>query len=53
VIPICDPVMTRVPIEQLPTARVSVYSTLYVPPLSPHQPLQPEVLHRLAQGVFS
>jgi precorrin-6B methylase 1 len=53
VIPVCDPVMIRVRVEQLPTARVSVYSTLYVPPLVAHKPMQPEDLLRVGQGIFS
>ena len=53
VIPVCDPVIIRVSVEQLAAARVSVYSTLYIPPLSPHEPIQPEALLRLGQGIFS
>jgi precorrin-6B methylase 1 len=53
VIPVCDPVMIRTAIDQLTKVRVSVYSTLYVPPLSPHEPMSSEALDKIGQGIFS
>ena len=44
--PVCDPLILRVPLRSLAEARVSVISTLYVPPLSP-APLDPTMLDRL------
>lgn len=53
VIPVCDPVIIRTTIEQLPNVRVSVYSTLYVAPLSPHRPISSDAFDKLGQGIFS
>jgi uncharacterized protein YabN with tetrapyrrole methylase and pyrophosphatase domain len=53
VIPVCDPVIIRTTIEQLPTARVSVYSTLYVPPLSQHKPMRSRALDALGQEIIT
>jgi precorrin-3B methylase len=46
VYPVCDPLILRVPLGKLAEARVSVISTLYVPPLRP-APLDLEMLDRL------
>ncbi len=53
VIPVCDPVIIRVCVEQLPSVRVSVYSTLYVPPLIVRDPIRQDDLLRLGQGNFT
>ncbi len=34
VIPVCDPVILRIPLRTLPDSAVSVLSTLYIPPVS-------------------
>ncbi len=46
VYPVCDPLILRVPLGRLAEARVSVISTLHVPPLRP-APLDLEMLDRL------
>ncbi len=46
VYPVCDPLILRVALGKLAEARVSVISTLYVPPLRP-APLDLEMLDRL------
>jgi hypothetical protein len=46
VYPTCDPLVERVALARLADARVSVISTLYVPPLGP-APLDLEMLDRL------
>lgn len=46
VYPVCDPLILRVPLGKLAEARVSVISTLYVPPLR-LAPLDLEMLDRL------
>ncbi len=46
VYPVCEPFVLRIPLSALPGAKVSVISTLYVPPLRP-APLDLEMLDRL------
>ncbi len=46
VLPICEPKMERISLEQLSEASVSVVSTLYVPPREKAEP-DPEMLQRL------
>lgn len=46
VYPVCDPLILRVPLGSLAESRVSVISTLYVPPLHP-APLDLTMLDRL------
>jgi precorrin-6B methylase 1 len=53
VIPVCDPVIIHTTIERLPEARVSVYSTLYIAPLSPHEPMESDELDKLGQEISS
>lgn len=35
VLPVCSPLINRIPLSSLPDVRVSVYSTLYIPPIPP------------------
>ncbi len=44
--PVCNPIIDKVPLSQLATARISGISTLYVPPLGRQSPDQ-EMLKRL------
>ena len=46
VMPVCDPRIDRMPLRSLPGAHVSVYSTLYVPPVS-QPPMSLEDIHAL------
>jgi tetrapyrrole (corrin/porphyrin) methylase-like protein len=47
--PICDPVIARMRLADLPRARVTAISTLYLPPLAPAPP-DPAMLRRLGMS---
>jgi len=48
-LPVCEPLILRVPLAELPAAAVTTASTLYVPPAGA-APADPEMAARLAPG---
>ena len=46
VVPVCDPIIIKVPLRDLPSSRVTVLSTLYIPPLAP-RPVDEEIRARI------
>jgi hypothetical protein len=47
-LPVCNPVILRVPLAELPAAAVTTASTLYVPPTG-KAPVDPEMMARLVR----
>jgi hypothetical protein len=46
VVPVCDPIIIKVPLRDLPSSRVTVLSTLYIPPLPP-RPVDEKIRARI------